>query len=52
MIIEFILLFALVFAMYVSAPIWSWSKNWGFFPMTICGVILLVLHILILTGKI
>lgn len=47
-----VLIVILVLALLGVIPSWGHSKNWGYGPSGIVGVILLVVLILLLTGRI
>lgn len=47
-----ILLIILVLALVGVIPIWPHSRQWGYIPGGVVGVIVLVLLILLLTGRI
>ena len=46
-----VLLIVLLLLVFGAMPRWGYSKNWGYGPIGILGVILLVLLILFLTGR-
>jgi Protein of unknown function (DUF3309) len=46
-----ILLIVLVLLVVGALPTWSHSSTWGYFPSGGLGVVLLVLLILVLTGR-
>lgn len=47
------ILFIVLLIMLIGAlPSWSHSKNWGYFPSGGVGIVLIVLVILLLTGRI
>jgi hypothetical protein len=46
-----ILLIVLVLLFVGALPTWSHSSTWGYFPSGGLGVVLLVLLILVLTGR-
>jgi O-antigen ligase len=46
-----ILIVVLVLALVGALPTWSHSSTWGYFPSGGLGVVLLVLLILVLTGR-
>jgi hypothetical protein len=46
-----ILLIVLVVLALGAVPRWSYSRNWGYGPSGILGVILLIVLILFLTGR-
>ncbi|MBZ2207027.1 DUF3309 family protein [Massilia soli] len=46
-----ILLIILVLALIGALPTWGHSKNWGYGPVGITGVLVIILIILLLTGR-
>ena len=46
-----ILLILLVLALVGALPSWPHSKSWGYYPSGLLGVIVLVLLLLVLTGR-
>ena len=46
-----ILLILLVLLLLGAIPTWGWSRNWGYGPSGILGVILIVIVVLVLTGR-
>jgi len=46
-----ILVVLLVLMLVGAAPAWPYSRNWGYFPSGGLGLVLLVLVILLLTGR-
>ncbi len=47
------LLLVLVILLLVGAfPSWPHSRNWGYFPSGILGVILLIVVLLLITGRV
>lgn len=47
------LLLVLVILLLVGAfPAWPYSRNWGYFPSGILGVILLIMVLLLITGRV
>ena len=47
------LLLVLVILLLVGAfPAWPYSRNWGYFPSGILGVILLIVVLLLITGRV
>ena len=46
-----ILLVVVILLVVGALPRWSHSRNWGYFPSGTLGIILLVLLVLILTGR-
>lgn len=47
-----ILLIVLIIVLVGALPAWPHSKNWGFFPSTGLGLVVLILLILVLTKRI
>ena len=47
-----ILLIVLILVLVGALPTWPHSKNWGFFPSTGLGVVVLILLILVLMKRI
>jgi len=47
-----ILIVVLVLALFGALPSWGHSRNWGYGPSGGLGLVLLVLIILVLTGRI
>jgi uncharacterized protein DUF3309 len=46
-----ILIIVLVLLLVGVLPTWSHSRNWGYFPSGGLGLVLLILLILVLTGR-
>jgi len=46
-----ILLFILILALLGSLPTWGYSAGWGYFPSGGMGLVLLIVVILLLTGR-
>jgi hypothetical protein len=46
-----ILIILLILLLIGSAPSWPYSRGWGYYPSGLLGVILLVVIILLLTGR-
>ncbi len=46
-----ILIVILVLALLGALPNWPHSRNWGYFPSGGLGIVLLILVILLLTGR-
>lgn len=51
MIIGSILFIVIILLLLGTIPVWSHSKSWGYFPSGGLGLVLLVLIVLILTGR-
>ena len=47
-----ILLIVLVLVVIGALPAWPYSSSWGYYPSGITGLIVIVLLILLLTGRI
>lgn len=47
-----ILLIILILALLGALPRWSHSRNWGYYPSGGVGLVVIILLILILTGRI
>jgi len=47
-----LLLIVLVVLLIGAIPSWPYSRDWGFFPSGLLGVILVVFLILALTGRV
>jgi hypothetical protein len=50
--ISTILLIVLILILVGAIPSWPHSRNWGYGPTGIVGVLLIVLLVLLLTGRI
>jgi hypothetical protein len=46
-----IILIILILALVGALPAWPYSRGWGYFPSGIAGVVVLVLVIMLLTGR-
>ncbi len=46
-----ILLIVLVLVLIGAFPTWPHSRNWGYFPSGIVGLVVIVLLIMLLTGR-
>ncbi|MFY9553909.1 MAG: DUF3309 family protein [Blastocatellia bacterium] len=46
-----ILIIVLIFLLLGAIPRWPHSRNWGYYPSGLLGVILLIVIILLLTGR-
>jgi hypothetical protein len=46
-----VLIVLLVLLVLGAVPAWPYSRDWGYFPSGILGVVLLVILILALTGR-
>jgi hypothetical protein len=49
--LSILLIILLVFLLMGALPSWQWSTNWGYGPSGILGIVLIVLLILVLTGR-
>jgi len=49
--LSLILLIVLILILVGSLPAWPYSSGWGYYPIGGAGLILLVLIILLLTGR-
>ena len=47
-----ILLILLILAVAGAFPTWPHSKNWGYYPSGLLGIIVLILLILVLMGRV
>jgi hypothetical protein len=47
-----ILLVLLVIMLFGALPTWPHSKNWGYYPSSGLGVVLLILIVLLMLGRI
>jgi hypothetical protein len=47
-----VLLIILILALLGSLPTWGYSSGWGYFPSGGLGLVLLIVVILLLTGRI
>ncbi|HEY1151230.1 MAG TPA: DUF3309 family protein [Pseudoduganella sp.] len=46
-----ILLIVLVLLVIGALPTWSYSRNWGYAPSGLVGLIVVILLVLLLTGR-
>jgi len=46
-----ILLVVLIVLLLGAAPAWPYSRQWGYFPSGILGVVLLIVIVLLLMGR-
>ena len=46
-----ILIIILILLLIGSVPSWPYSKNWGYSPSGLLGVVLLIVIVLALTGR-
>jgi hypothetical protein len=47
-----LLLIVLVLFLVGALPRWGYSSNWGYFPSSGLGIVLVVVAVLVLTGRI
>jgi len=47
-----ILLIVLILILVGALPTWSHSANWGYFPSGGVGIVVIILIVLVLTGRI
>ena len=47
-----ILLIILILLLVGALPSWPHSRNWGYYPSGISGVLLIVVIVLLLTGRV
>lgn len=47
-----ILVVVLVLALFGALPTWRHSRNWGYFPSGAVGLVVVILLVLVLTGRI
>jgi hypothetical protein len=47
-----VLLIILILALLGSLPTWGYSTGWGYYPSSGLGLVLLVVVVLLLTGRI
>jgi Protein of unknown function (DUF3309) len=46
-----LLLIVLVLLLVGAVPAWPYSRSWGYYPSGLLGVILLIVLLLLLTGR-
>lgn len=46
-----ILLIVLILALVGAIPTWPYSRGWGYYPSGIVGVVVVILVLLLLTGR-
>jgi Protein of unknown function (DUF3309) len=46
-----LLILVLVLLLIGAVPAWPYSRSWGYYPSGLLGVILLILILLLLTGR-
>ncbi|CAB3631887.1 DUF3309 family protein [Achromobacter sp. SIMBA_011] len=47
-----ILLIILILLLIGAVPAWPYSRGWGYYPSGLLGIVLVVLIVLLLTGRI
>jgi low affinity Fe/Cu permease len=47
-----ILIVVLIMALCGALPRWSHSRNWGYYPMSGLGVVLIIVIVLLIVGRI
>jgi hypothetical protein len=48
----FVLAIAVVIALVGSLPVWPHSKSWGYFPLGVVSVVILIILIVLLSGRV
>ncbi|MGE8656731.1 MAG: DUF3309 family protein [Achromobacter sp.] len=46
-----ILLIVLILLLVGAVPAWPYSRGWGYYPSGLLGIVLIVLIVLLLTGR-
>lgn len=46
-----ILLIVLILLIIGAVPAWPYSRGWGYYPSGLLGIVLIVLIVLLLTGR-
>lgn len=46
-----ILLIVLILLLIGAVPAWPYSRGWGYYPSGLLGIVLIVLIVLLLTGR-
>ena len=46
-----ILLIILILLLIGAVPAWPYSRGWGYYPSGLLGIVLIVLLVLLLTGR-
>ncbi len=46
-----ILIIVLIFALIGGFPTWGWSSTWGYRPVSVVGVLLIIVIALVLAGR-
>lgn len=49
--IRMILLIIFILLLIGSIPVWPYSAGWGYYPSGLSGIVLVVLIVLLLTGR-
>jgi hypothetical protein len=49
--ISTVLLIILVLMLIGSVPAWPHSRNWGYYPSSVVGVVLVILIIMLMLGR-
>jgi Protein of unknown function (DUF3309) len=52
MALMFILTIVLIVALVGSLPTWPHSKNWGYYPLSGVSVVILIILIVLLSGRV
>jgi hypothetical protein len=52
MMLEIILVILLIVLLVGAMPRWSYSRGWGYYPSGGIGLVLIVLLVLLLTGRV
>jgi hypothetical protein len=52
MALMFVLALAVIIALVGSLPVWPHSKSWGYFPLVGVSVVMLIILILLLSGRV
>nr|WP_312486466.1 DUF3309 family protein [Achromobacter ruhlandii] len=47
-----ILLIILILLLVGAVPAWPYSRGWGYYPSGLLGIVLIVLIVLLLTGRV
>ena len=49
--VKIVLVLVLIFALFGAAPMWPYSRSWGYGPGGLIGLVLVIFLILILLGR-
>lgn len=49
--LETILIIVLILLLIGALPTWSYSRNWGYFPVGGLGLVLIIIIIVLLVGR-